>query len=81
MNRAYVKRLVSDIEGSLSKPFSATRRDPTRAWVRPRGIPSFRHYVLTRGEVLLEKRSGLYEAPIMRTLNELAILKSEETIL
>ncbi|MEM4888596.1 MAG: hypothetical protein QXJ64_04060, partial [Thermosphaera sp.] len=48
----YVKRLVSDIEGSLSKPSSTTHRDPTRAWVRPRGIPSFRHYILTRDEVL-----------------------------
>ena len=48
--------------------------------MRPRGIPSFRHYILTRDEVLLEKRSGLYKAPIMRTLDELAILKSEETI-
>ncbi|MEM1830766.1 MAG: hypothetical protein QXJ97_04450 [Desulfurococcaceae archaeon] len=52
MNRTYVKRLVSDIEGSLSKPSSTTHRDPTRAWVRPRGIPSFRHYILTRDEVL-----------------------------
>ncbi|MEM4977337.1 MAG: hypothetical protein QXT64_08445 [Desulfurococcaceae archaeon] len=63
------------------KPSSAIHRDPTRAWVRLRSISSFRHYVLTRGEVLLEKRSRLYEAPIMRTLDELAVLKSEETIL
>ncbi|MEM4570334.1 MAG: hypothetical protein QXE66_03395 [Desulfurococcaceae archaeon] len=34
-----------------------------------------------QGEVLLEKRSGLYEAPLMRTLDELAVLKSEKTIL
>ena len=44
-----MKRLVSDIEGSLSKPSSATRRDPTRAWVRPRGIPSFRALCTDQG--------------------------------
>ncbi|MEM3941918.1 MAG: nucleotidyltransferase domain-containing protein [Desulfurococcaceae archaeon] len=43
--------------------------------------PSFRYYILTRGEVVLEKRSGLYEALLMRTLDELAVLESEETIL
>lgn len=34
----------------------------------------FRHYILTRGEVILEKNPGLYEALLMQTLDELAIL-------
>ncbi|MEM2617368.1 MAG: nucleotidyltransferase domain-containing protein [Thermofilaceae archaeon] len=42
--------------------------------------PNFRHYILTRGEVVLEKRSGLYEALLMRTLDELAVLESEEAV-
>ena len=42
--------------------------------------PSFRHYILTRGEVVLEKRPGLYEALLMRTLDELAVLESEEAV-
>ena len=42
--------------------------------------PSFRHYILTRGEVVLEKRPGLYEALLMRTLDELAVLVSEEAV-
>ncbi|MEM0079626.1 MAG: nucleotidyltransferase domain-containing protein [Candidatus Nezhaarchaeales archaeon] len=33
------------------------------------GSPSFRHYILTGGEVVLEKRPGLCEALLMRTLN------------
>ncbi|MEM2622891.1 MAG: nucleotidyltransferase domain-containing protein [Candidatus Nezhaarchaeales archaeon] len=43
--------------------------------------PSFRHYILTKGEVLLEKRPELYEAQLMRTLDELIVLKSEESSL
>ena len=43
--------------------------------------PSFRHYILTRGEVVLEKRPSLYEALLMRTLDELAVLESEENSL
>ncbi|MEM2795373.1 MAG: nucleotidyltransferase domain-containing protein [Thermofilaceae archaeon] len=42
--------------------------------------PSFRHYILARGKVVLEKRSGLYEALLMQTLDELAVLESEKAL-
>ncbi|MEM1744126.1 MAG: nucleotidyltransferase domain-containing protein [Candidatus Nezhaarchaeales archaeon] len=42
--------------------------------------PSFRHYILTKGKVVLEKRSGFYEELLLRTLDELALLESEEAV-
>jgi len=42
--------------------------------------PSFRHYILARGKVVLEKKSGLYEALLMQTLDELVVLESEKTL-
>ncbi|MEM4674901.1 MAG: hypothetical protein QXM12_01285, partial [Nitrososphaerota archaeon] len=38
--------------------------------------PKLRHHILTKGEVLLEKQPGLYEALLMQTLDELATLEA-----
>ncbi|MEM4030395.1 MAG: nucleotidyltransferase domain-containing protein, partial [Thermofilaceae archaeon] len=38
--------------------------------------PRFRHHILTKGEVLLEKQPGLYEALLMLSLDELATLEA-----
>lgn len=38
--------------------------------------PRFRHHILIKGEVVLEETLGLYEALLMRTLDEIAVLES-----
>jgi len=38
--------------------------------------PTFRHYVLVRGVLLVEKEPGLYEALLLQTIDELKALKS-----
>ncbi|MDI3498532.1 hypothetical protein [Archaeoglobus sp.] len=36
----------------------------------------FRHYVLTRGKIVLEKQPELYEALFLNTLDELFLLET-----
>ena len=37
--------------------------------------PTFRHYILVRGVLLVEKEPGLYEALLLQTIDELEVLK------
>ena len=37
--------------------------------------PKFRHYILTKGVVIVEKKPGLYEALLIQTMDEIEKLK------
>ena len=38
--------------------------------------PRFRHHILVKGEVIIDRRTGLYEALLMQTLDEAAVMES-----
>ncbi|MEM4640232.1 MAG: nucleotidyltransferase domain-containing protein [Thermofilum sp.] len=60
----------------LAAELEERTRTPVDVVPLEKAPPRFRHHILTKGEVLLEKQPGLYEALLMLTLDELATLEA-----
>ncbi|MEM1913608.1 MAG: nucleotidyltransferase domain-containing protein [Thermofilaceae archaeon] len=67
-----------DLDDAIELAAELEERTRTPVDVVPleKAPPRFRHHILTKGEVLLEKQPGLYEALLMLTLDELATLEA-----
>ncbi|MEM0459761.1 MAG: nucleotidyltransferase domain-containing protein [Thermofilaceae archaeon] len=67
-----------DLDDAIELAAEPEERTRTPVDVVPleKAPPRFRHHILTKGEVLLEKQPGLYEALLMLTLDELATLEA-----
>jgi predicted nucleotidyltransferase len=67
-NLKFYLRLGVRLEDELSLPVDVVPIDFLPA--------KFRHYVLTKGKVILEKQPGLYEALFLNTLDEISLLEN-----
>ncbi|MEM0376853.1 MAG: nucleotidyltransferase domain-containing protein [Thermofilum sp.] len=67
-----------DLDDAIKLAAELEERTRTPVDVVPleKASPKLRHHILTKGEVLLEKQPGLYEALLMQTLDELATLEA-----
>lgn len=61
-------KLAADLEERLRVPVDVVPLESVPA--------KFRHYILTKGKVILEEVAGLYEALFMQTLDELMLLRA-----
>ncbi|MEM4444584.1 MAG: hypothetical protein QXJ21_04360 [Thermofilum sp.] len=75
---AVYARSSLDLDDAIKLAAELEERTRTPVDVVPleKASPKLRHHILTKGEVLLEKQPGLYEALLLQTLDELATLEA-----